>query len=119
ELVDATREGLGLARRGRVRWPLAAGAVVLAAVAAGLLAFLSMRGGGPAAPASTGRLLRIDATTNRVAQTASVGSDPNAVAFGAGRAWVTSLGDSAVWRIDPKTFAATRFPANGNPFGIA
>ena len=119
ELVDATREGLGLARTRSRRWPLAVGGVVLAAVAAGLLAFLSMRGGGPAAPASTGRLLRIDATTNRVAETASVGSDPSDVAFGARRGWVTSLGDSGVWRIDPKTFAATRFPANGNPLGIA
>ena len=116
ELVGAARTALGLEAPHRRRWPLLVGAVVLALVAFGALAVLLTRGG--AAAPGTGRLLRIDPQTDRVTNTVDVGSDANAVAFGGGQVWVSTLGSPGVWRIDPKTFEATRFAAS-HPIGVA
>jgi DNA-binding beta-propeller fold protein YncE/predicted Ser/Thr protein kinase len=118
ELVTAARAALGLDASHRRRWPLLVAAVVLALGIAGSLSFLLTRGG-RAGASSTGRLLRIDARSHRVTGTVDLGSNPNSVAFGKGRVWVSTPGDSSVWRIEPKTLAATPFPASGRPTGVA
>ena len=114
ELVDATRTALGLDAPRRRRWPTLVATVVLSVVVAGLLSFLLTRGGSIA----TGRLLRIDPRSGQVMHTVDVGADPSAVASGDGYVWVSTLGDPGVWRIDPKTFKATRFAAD-HPVGVA
>jgi YVTN family beta-propeller protein len=118
ELVDAARSGLGIAEPSHNRWPLVLAVIGVALIGAALLAFFLTRGGaGP--PATTGRLTAIDPATNKVAATTRVGPQPSAVAVGAGRVWVTTLGDDGLWRIDPKTRDVLRIAANVNPVGVA
>jgi YVTN family beta-propeller protein len=117
ELVGAARAALGLDVPHQRRWPLLVAAVVFALVVAGSLSVLLTRGGGTGA-APAGRLLRIDPQSKRV-NTVDVGSHPSAVAFGDGHVWVSTQGDSSVWQIDPKTFAATRFARLDHPLGVA
>jgi YVTN family beta-propeller protein len=66
-----------------------------------------------------GRLVRIDPKTNSVAGTVSIGHDPTGVAVGAGRVWLTTVPDSSVWQVDPRTLAATRIGLDGTPVGVA
>lgn len=115
ELVDAARTALGLDAPQRRRWPLVVAAIVLALVVAGSLSVLLTR---PTAT-PTGRLLRIDPQGNRLTKTVDIGSDPNAVTSSGGHVWVSTRGDSSLWRIDAKTFAAKSLPANGHPLGVA
>jgi len=118
ELVGAARATLGLEAPHRRRWPLLVAAVVLALVAAGSLAVLLTRSGSTGTP-GTGRLLRIDPQSDRVTNTVDVGSNPSGVAFGDQNVWVSTVGDSNVWRIDPGTFEAKDFAANRRPLGVA
>jgi predicted Ser/Thr protein kinase len=118
ELVDAVRSGLGIAEPSHNRWPLVLAVIGVALIGAALLAFFLARGGA-GRPATTGRLMAIDPATNKVAVTARVGAEPSAVAVGAGRIWVTTLGDNSLWRIDPKTLDVLRIAANVNPVGVA
>ena len=85
-------------------------ALAAAAVIAGVL--LS-QGGGPGKPSTkptltpkVDSLQRIDPKTNKlVATIGGVGSNPSAIAVGAGSVWVGSQDDGTVSRVDPKTNA--------------
>ena len=117
ELVGAARDSFGLREvvfvRDRKPFLLAAAGLVLA-IAAGIAAFfLSQGGSGPAKPSTkptlapkVDSLQRIDPKTNKlVATIGGVGSNPTAIAVGAGNVWVGSQDDGTVSRVDPKTNA--------------
>ena len=119
ELVDAARKALGVAEPRSARWPrvaLAGGALTIAAV---LLAVFLVRGSGSGAVAAPGRLIRIDPKTNRATKTLAIGQDPSGIAVGAGHVWMTSLPDSSLWRIDPKTSETKRISVGVTPLGVA
>jgi streptogramin lyase/predicted Ser/Thr protein kinase len=118
ELIDAARDGLGIAAPSRSRWPLAFAAVGLAMIAAALLAFFLTRGGGSASAAQGGRLLRIDPASNRVAGSVTVGDGPAAVAAGGGRVWVASYRDGTLWQHDPRSGGVTKIPPLGRPYAL-
>ena len=114
ELIEASSNALGVHRPVTVRDRKAliltalGVAIVAAAVAAGVL--LS-QGGGPGKPSTkptltpkVDSLQRIDPKTNTLVRTiGGVGSNPIAIAVGAGGVWVGSKDDGTVSRIDPKT----------------
>jgi predicted Ser/Thr protein kinase len=116
ELLEAARSALGLEPR-RMRWPLAVAAVGLALIGAALLAFFLTRDSVPTAPTSTGRLIRIDPSTDRVGAAASVGAGSTAVAVGSGRVWVTSYSDDTLWQYDGRR--ARQIPSVGRPFAVS
>jgi YVTN family beta-propeller protein len=120
ELVEGARKALGLveSKRSHRRQRVALVGVVLATVAV-LAGVLLVRSGSTPALAAPGRLVRIDPKTNSVVATASMGQDPTGVAVGAGRVWMTTVPDSSVWHVDPRTLATTRIAVNGTPVGIA
>jgi DNA-binding beta-propeller fold protein YncE/predicted Ser/Thr protein kinase len=129
ELVVAAREALGLHQPVTIRdrkaliLTAAGVAVVAAAVLAGVL--LS-QGGGPGKastkPTLTPKvdsLQRIDPKTNKlVATIGGVGSNPNAIAVGAGSVWVGSLDDGTVSRVDPETNEIQKAINTGAPDAI-
>jgi YVTN family beta-propeller protein len=117
ELVEAARATLGIAEPTRRRWPLALASVGIASIGAAVLAFFLTQGGGAPALAGTGRVVRIDLVKSGVGAAVSVGGDPTGTAVGGGYVWVTTLADSTLWRIDAKTRALKRIPANGSPAG--
>jgi YVTN family beta-propeller protein len=119
ELVESARKALGLVESGRARRRRVAIAGVVVATVAVLIAFFLVQSGGTPALAAPGRLVRIDPKTNSVVGTASMGRDPTGVAVGAGRVWMTTVPDSSVWHVDPRTLATTRISVNGTPVGIA
>jgi YVTN family beta-propeller protein len=118
QLVESARQALGLSTPRRARVQPVVATLGLALTGAALLAFFLTRGGGPAPPATSGRLIRIDPTSNRVEETVRVGNHPTGVAVGAGRVWVTAFDDSSVWRLDPRTSESRTISANSNPIGI-
>src|SRR4029077_14819003 len=112
ELVEASRDALGLhpaaARDHRALVLVTAGVVIAAAaiVAGVLLTTGSNRPGRPSTkPTLTPKvdsLQRIDPKTNKlVATIGGVGSNPDAIAVGAGSVWVGSYDDGTVSRVDP------------------
>jgi YVTN family beta-propeller protein len=119
QLVEAARAELGLGRSRRARRFAAIILIGGTAAAATLLALLLGGGGGSGASTATGRLIRIDPRTNRATKTLELGEDPTGVAFGAGGVWMTSLPDSTIWRVDPKTYETKRISTSGTPVGIA
>ena len=119
EFVDHARGALGIHARSARRWPLAVAAAILAAVAVGLLGYVLSRDSA-SAPTTTGRLVRIDPSTNDVAKTIPVGNAPNAVAVGPTGVWVANRADGTVWRIDPMTNAVSlKTSAHGEPTDLA
>ena len=103
EFVEDARKALGIAEPTRTRWPLAVAATGFAVIGATLLAFVLVRGDGAAGAETTGRLVRIDPTSSRVAATIDVGNDPTSVAAGNSGVWIASGQDAALWRVDPAT----------------
>jgi YVTN family beta-propeller protein len=116
ELVEATRSALGLSAPRRSRWPLVVASLGLAMIAAALLAFFLVRGSPGAA--TTGRVVRIDAATGKVAGTVRVGNDPRAIAAGPGSVWVANYGDSTVSKLDPATSRVETIAVNGPPLSL-
>src|SRR5205814_2478277 len=57
-------------------------------------------------------------TNKLVATIGGVGSNPTAIAVGAGSVWVGSLDDGTVSRVDPKTNAVRRTVNTGGPDAI-
>ncbi len=116
ELVAAAQEALGVNRpvtiRDRKALILTAVGVALAAAAV-IAGVLISQGGGPGKPSTkptltpkVDSLQRIDPKTNKlVATIGGVGSNPSAIAAGAGSVWVGSQDDGTVSRVDPKTNA--------------
>ena len=98
-------------------------ALAAAAVVAGVL--LS-QGGGPGRPSTkptltpkVDSLQRIDPKTNKlVATIGGVGSNPSAIAVGAGSVWVGSQDDGTVSRVDPKTNEVRSAVNTGAPDAI-
>jgi YVTN family beta-propeller protein len=129
ELVDAVRQALGLHRpitiRDRKALILTAGGVAIAAAAV-LAGVLLSQGGGPGKPSTkptltpkVDSLQRIDPKTNKlVATIGGVGSNPSAIADGAGSVWVGSADDGTVSRIDAKTNEVRKAINTGAPDAI-
>ena len=117
ELVDAVRAALPKPRRRRRRPVLATAALLLAA---GLLAFVLGRGdGGASPPVGEGALVRIDPGTNELTDRVSVGDLPTAVAATDDGVWAAAYRAGTLWRINPRTLAATRVPSVGAPQDLA
>jgi YVTN family beta-propeller protein len=116
ELVEATRSALGLEPK-KVRWPLAIAAVGLALLGAGLLAFFLTRGGAGERPG--GSAVRLDAASGRVAETVSVGQDPESIAASPLAVWVGNFADATVSRIDPTSSRVDTITVNGAPVSLA
>jgi YVTN family beta-propeller protein len=116
ELVEATRSALGLAAPGRSRWPLVIAGLGLVSIAAALLAFFLVRGG--TGTATTGRVVRIEAATGRVAGSVPVGNDPRAIAAGPGSVWVANFGDSTVSKLDLASSRIETIAVNGPPLSL-
>jgi YVTN family beta-propeller protein len=123
ELIDGAREALGLGEPPRPRWsrtPVALALAGAALIAVVLSIYVVIRGGGAAPLSSGGSLVRIDASTDRVAATIPVGKNPSAVAVDAGGVWVVNHDDGTVWRIDARTNGIIfRSPAHGVPVDLA
>jgi YVTN family beta-propeller protein len=118
ELIEATRERLGLGKPRRSLWPAVAAAVGLVVVAAALLAFFLTRGGDTAAPAG-GSLVRIDPATNQATDAIRVGTHPSSVSASPDGVWIADYRGSALWRVNPRTLAVAEVPANGTPQDVA
>ena len=130
ELVSAAQEALGLHRpvtiRDRKALILTALGVAIAAAAVLAGVLLSQGSGGPGKPSTkptlapeVDSLQRIDPKTNKLVATIGVGSNPSAVAVGAGRVWVGSAEDQRVLRIDPRTNEITGTVTSTGPNSIA
>jgi YVTN family beta-propeller protein len=117
ELVEAARSALGLAKPVRSRWPLAAAAVGLALIGAGLLAFFLTRGG--AVATSSGEVVRINAATGKLAGGVRVGTDPEAIAADKSSVWVANFADGTVSKIDQATSHVDTIRVNGPPQSVA
>jgi YVTN family beta-propeller protein len=119
ELVSDARQalGVGIPQRDRRLVAIGIAGVVVALVAAALATFLMTRGSGETGP--EGRLLRIDAATNRVSSAATVGDGPQSVAVAGRRVWVASYRDGTLWTFDPRAASeARRIVAVGRPFAL-
>ena len=57
---------------------------------------------------SDNTLVRVDGTTNTIAQTVKVGTSPCGIAVADGKLWVAVLGDRAVVEVDPTTGTVVR-----------
>jgi YVTN family beta-propeller protein len=120
ELIAAASQALGVAapvRRRRSRWPLLIALGLVLVAAAPLAYFLTRSAEVP--ETAPGLLVRIDPKTNRPAQTIRLGAPLSAVAAGAGGVWAASVRDDALWRIDPRSLAATRIASVGAPYDLA
>src|SRR5262245_46455233 len=101
--VAAAGDALGVTEQRSRNWLLAAAAVTVAVMGAALLAFLLTRGDGAGGPETTGRLVRIDPSSNRATDTTAVGNEPNSVAVGRSGVWIANRKDATLWRVDPNT----------------
>jgi YVTN family beta-propeller protein len=121
DLADAAGAALGIAapRLKRIQVTLVVSAVAALLLAAGLLPFLLMRGGGGVASARAGVVVRIDPATNKATETVGVGEGASAVAASPGGVWVASYRSSTLWRVNPRTLVATQVTANGAPQDVA
>ena len=119
ELVEAAREALGVTTPRRSRWAIAIATVAILLAAGAIAAFLTLRGGSGAAATPHGTVVRIDPRTNRVTETASIGTSPTGITTDPGHVWVTTLDDQGLWRIATATDAATRVPIKGLPLAVA
>jgi DNA-binding beta-propeller fold protein YncE len=126
ELVAATRSALRLgeaapapaAKRTRtLLGGVAAGLLIAAAIAAGLLL---TRDSGGISGVSANAVGIIDPGSNRLVGEAAVGTDPEAIAVGAGAVWVANVGEESISRVDPAQPAATapRIPVGGYPSDV-
>jgi YVTN family beta-propeller protein len=92
-------------------------AAFAATVLAGALAIVLVTGGA-AAPAP-GAVVRIDPDSGRVTARHEIGGRPGAVAVGAGTVWVSSILDSSLWRVDPRSGGVTSVDTSGTPRDLA
>jgi tRNA A-37 threonylcarbamoyl transferase component Bud32 len=118
EPIDDARSALGIAAPKRNRLPFAIALAGLAVIAAVLLAVFLTGGGGSPPAVGGGRLLRIDAGSNRVTASRALGDGPVAVAAGSGRVWVASYRDGTLWQFEPASGDMVKIPAIGRPFDL-
>jgi serine/threonine-protein kinase len=120
EMVDEARRALGLEPRRR-RWPLMLAtvmAVVTVAVVVGI--GIAIRGRSGSAPeVLAGRVVSIDSRSGLSGDPISIGSNPRGVAAGNGYVWVTTGGDSRLWKIDTSTGKALSAQTSGPPTNVA
>jgi YVTN family beta-propeller protein len=119
ELAEDARAALGVPAPRRSRVPVAIAVVAVLVAASALTAFFVFRGGGSNGTKLTGRLIAIDASTNRVRDSIRVDGDPSAVAAGPSGIWVASRQGPDVVRVDPRTGNLTRIGTAGTPIGLA
>jgi serine/threonine-protein kinase len=122
ELVQAAVDALGVTAvdvpfAARGRRALLVGAAAAALAAATLAGILLTRGG--TEQAAGGVLVRIDPTTNRANGTVAIGEGPAGVDAKPDGVWVAAYRDGTLWRVDPKTLAATRVSSIGAPRDVA
>jgi YVTN family beta-propeller protein len=104
--------------RGRPLIAIGGALLVGAAIAAGVVALM----GSGATPqfAAPNSVAEIDAKTDRVVRTGTVGVRPLAVAYGAGSLWVANLDDETISRVDPRTLRQLHtIPVGEPPTGVA
>ena len=120
EFIDDVRESLDLVPRQRPqrRRAMAAVAAAVALAAVAIAAGIVLTQGPAAAAATGGRLTAIDPAGDRVGGGVDIGGAPSAVAVGAGRVWTTSVADSRLWSIDPRTLSASSSPTSGTPLDL-
>ncbi|HEU0246784.1 MAG TPA: ABC transporter substrate-binding protein [Gaiellaceae bacterium] len=119
ELVGEARKALGLEKPVRGRRLLFGAALLTTLAAAALAAVLLTRDSGTPLPETSGRLIRIDPTTNRATDTVPVGNDPSAVAADESGVWVADRAEGSVWRIDPDTKQVElKTPTHGKPVDV-
>jgi len=92
--------------------------VLAAAVAIPIFAF-GAGGSGRGQLVSANAVAIIDPASNRVADQAPVGANPQAIAFGSGGLWVANLDDRTVSHIDPQTKQATAISIGAPVSGLA
>jgi len=116
--IDDVRHALGIETRTTRRWPFVAAAALLVLTVAAFSGYVLTQDT-PADAATSGRLVRIDPTTNET-ETIPIGNEPIAVAVGPTGVWVANRGDGTVWRIDPETnLVSLRSSAHGEPTDLA
>jgi YVTN family beta-propeller protein len=115
---EQTASGVVETRRGRRAAIVAIAAALVAAVAA-VAALVVTRDASPiAVPPNS--VAVIDAETNRVVETISVGIRPGPVAAGLGSLWVGNIDDESLTRIDLKTERVVKtIPLEATPTAIA
>jgi serine/threonine-protein kinase len=116
QLVDETAAAIGVTRRHHRRWPFAV--ALVAAIAVVALAVGVLTHGGAADASAGGRLTQIDAATNAVTHTISIGPEPTGVAAAGGRVWATSAGDGSLWLVTGAGGSPRRIPMP-NPHSVA
>lgn len=107
QLIADTRTALGLVPAPPPVRRRALPAIVVSALAAGVVAvalwYVLGRGDTGLASVAPNSVGVIDAATNELVAEVPVGIDPGAVTAGAGAVWVANAGDESVMRIDPAT----------------
>ena len=118
ELVDDARRALALDEPRRSRRGLVlALAIAALAVAGAAIAVATRSGSSPARP-PVGSVVRIDPASGSVTARYRLSAHPAAVAVGP-QVWVADYRQGTLWRIDPRTGAASSIPAIGNPRAVA
>lgn len=120
-LVEAAAEALDLRqppRRSRSRLvPLLAGAVVLLAIAIGVV--LLTAGGGDKTPTPTGALVRVDPTTNEAVARRGIRGHPSQLVVTPGGLWMADFRGGVLWRFEPGAGRLERVTSNGEPRDLA
>lgn len=98
---------------------VAVGALVVLVALATALLLAQGSDPDPELAGATDTLIRIDPGSGVVGARYKVGPGANAVAVGLGHAWVSSVLDSTVWRIDTSTGAVRRIQGFLEPQGLA
>jgi streptogramin lyase len=121
ELVEQTRDALGLGSQPRSRRVLVLTAVAfLTLVAAIAVAAGSVLWGGGSAVASSGGILaRIDPAQNDVVASFELSAHPGSVAASRDRVWVGDFRDGSLWRLDPASGDLERFTTTGEPRDVS
>jgi len=121
QLVEETREALGLVQPApatRIRLAAAVLAAALLAVVVATAAVLVTRGGSPETAGTGGAIVRIDPGSNRVTASYGVSAHPRSVTTARGRVWLADFRDGSLWRLDPADGDVERFTTTGEPRDI-
>ena len=123
ELVGELEAALGLhpSPRDLARRQLPEIGVVLTLLATliAIVVILLTQGGGAASAAPSGSVMRVDPRSNTVTGRYRLGPHPGQVAFAAGRVWVISHWDPALWQVNPASGEVRRISDPGTPGDLA
>jgi hypothetical protein len=119
--VEAVADALDLrqpAPRARSRiFPLLAGAVVVLALAIGVVILTT--GGGDEPPTPTGALVRVDPTTNEAVARRGIRGHPGQLAVTPGGIWMADFRGGVLWRYEAGAGRLERVTSNGEPRDLA